>query len=107
MRAVELFLRRRIGGARPVQFGIDQDTGMPRRFVGEPDAMRFVADLPDYLGRGGPYLHELTVVDGEDGQRLESRSPWCWPAKRRGDPPRAAGTARRPAARSDASAIAR
>ena len=21
--------------------------------------MRFVADLPDYLGRGGPYLHEL------------------------------------------------
>jgi general secretion pathway protein J len=33
--------------------------------------MRFVADLPDYLGRGGPYLHELTLVNGEGGQRLE------------------------------------
>ena len=71
MRAVELFLRRRIGGARPVQFGLNQDTGMPRRFEGDATHMRFVADLPDYLGRGGPYLHELTLVDGEDGQRLE------------------------------------
>ncbi|MGO4551520.1 prepilin-type N-terminal cleavage/methylation domain-containing protein [Lysobacter sp. 2RAF19] len=71
MRAVELFLRRRIGGARPVQFGLNQDTGMPRRFEGDATHMRFVADLPDYLGRGGPYLHELTLVDGDDGQRLE------------------------------------
>ena len=23
--------------------------------------MRFVADLPDYLGRGGPYLHDLAI----------------------------------------------
>jgi general secretion pathway protein J len=71
MRAVELFLRRRIGGARPVQFGLNQDTGMPRRFEGDATHMRFVADLPDYLGRGGPYLHELTLVNGEGGQRLE------------------------------------
>ena len=72
MRAVELFLRRRIGGARPVQFGVNTDTGMPRRFEGDATHMRFVADLPDYLGRGGPYLHELTIVDGNDGQRLEA-----------------------------------
>jgi len=71
MRAVELFLRRRIGGMRPVQFGLNPDTGMPRRFEGDPTHMRFVADLPDYLGRGGPYLHELTIVDGQDGLRLE------------------------------------
>jgi general secretion pathway protein J len=71
MRAVELFLRRRIGGARPVQFGMNQDTGVPRRFEGERDRMRFVADLPDYLGRGGPYLHELSIVDGPEGARLE------------------------------------
>jgi general secretion pathway protein J len=71
MRAVELFLRRRIGGARPVGFGMNNDTGMPRRFEGDATHMRFVADLPDYLGRGGPYLHELTIVDGQDGLRLE------------------------------------
>ena len=68
MRAVELFLRRRIGGARQVQFGMNGDTGTPRRFEGTRDSMRFVADLPDYLGRGGPYLHELSVV--RDGEHL-------------------------------------
>lgn len=71
MRAVELFLRRRIEGARAAQFGIDPTTATPRRFEGDADHMRFVADLPDYLGRGGPYLHEFTVVDTPDGQRLE------------------------------------
>ncbi len=70
MRAVELFLRRRIGGTRPVGFGMDEANGVPLRFIGEPDRLRFVADLPDYLGRGGPYLHDLTVVDGENGRQL-------------------------------------
>jgi len=71
MRAVEGFLRRRIGGTRPVAFGVDQETGTVRRFEGDATHMRFVADLPDYLGRGGPYLHELTVIDGAGGKRLE------------------------------------
>ena len=72
MRAVELFLRSRIGGARATSFGIDEDTALPRRFEGTRDTMRFVADLPDYLGRGGPYLHELTIDDdGNRGERLE------------------------------------
>lgn len=71
MRAVELFLRRRVGGARSAQFAMNMDTGLPRRFEGAPDSMRFVADLPDYLGRGGPYLHELSIVDGQGGARLQ------------------------------------
>ncbi len=71
MRAVGQFLRRRLSAARPVSFGIDQDSGLPTRFVGERDRIRFVADLPDYLGRGGPYLHDLRVVDaGDAGQQL-------------------------------------
>jgi general secretion pathway protein J len=35
--------------------------------MGEPDRVRFVADLPDYLGRGGPYLHDVSVLG--DGPR--------------------------------------
>src|SRR5690606_18984909 len=31
------------------------------RFIGEPDRIRFVADLPSYLGRGGPHLHDIAV----------------------------------------------
>ncbi|MDO5505308.1 MAG: prepilin-type N-terminal cleavage/methylation domain-containing protein [Pseudoxanthomonas suwonensis] len=66
MRSVAAFLRRAIGGARPVAFGNDPASGARLLFVGEPQRMRFVADLPDYLGHGGAYLHDLRVepVDG-------------------------------------------
>lgn len=68
IRAVEGFLRRRLEAARPVPFNFEPDTGVAERFIGEPDRMRFVADLPDYLGRGGPYLHDFTIEDG--GERI-------------------------------------
>ena len=69
MRAAEGFLRRRIASSLPVVFDVQQDTGMQVRFIGEPDRMRFVADLPDYLGRGGPHLHDVRVQgSGEDKQ---------------------------------------
>jgi len=68
MRAVEGFLRARLVASRPSPFGFDKDTGLPQRFLGEPQHMRFVADLPDYLGRGGPYMHELAVE--RDGSLL-------------------------------------
>ncbi|MFT4247768.1 MAG: type II secretion system protein J [Pseudomonas sp.] len=63
IRAVEGFLRQRLASALPVMMERDRQSGQPVLFVGEPQQMRFVADVPDYLGRGGPYRHEL-VVDG-------------------------------------------
>lgn len=68
MRAVSEFLRRRIGGAQGIVFALDQATGVSRRFEGDAQSMRFVADLPDYLGRGGPHLHQLSLAN-EDGSR--------------------------------------
>lgn len=67
MRAVEGFLRRRLSSALPITFAKDSETGRSLRFVGEPDRIRFVADLPNYLGRGGPSLHDIGVqaVDGQ------------------------------------------
>ncbi|KQH74548.1 type II secretion system protein J [Xylella fastidiosa subsp. sandyi] len=62
MRAVELFLRRRLMGALPLMMGENRERHMPLLFVGEPQRMRFVADVPDYLGRGGPYVHDISVV---------------------------------------------
>lgn len=70
MRAVEGFLRRRLASAQPIGFAIDPATGTVFRFVGEPDRIRFVADLPNYLGRGGPHLHDIAVLEGRDGARL-------------------------------------
>lgn len=65
MRAVEGFLRARLTAARPVPYAFDPDSGLAQRFLGEPQRMRFVADLPDYLGRGGPYMHEFAVERSE------------------------------------------
>lgn len=70
MRAVLGFLRARIASARPVAFDIDADSGLARRFAGSEREMAFVADLPDYLGRGGPHLHRLRVERDGNGVRL-------------------------------------
>jgi general secretion pathway protein J len=66
MRAVAGFLRARLVAARPMPFALDGDTGLPVRFTGSADRMRFVADLPAYLGHGGPYVHELHVAPAGD-----------------------------------------
>src|SRR5690606_30578021 len=71
MRAVEGFLRKRLVAARPIAFGTDEASLMPQRFIGESGRMRFVADLPDYLGRGGPYLHDFRIEDDGDGVRMD------------------------------------
>ena len=71
IRAVSEFLRRRIGGMQGLVFELDPESGEARRFAGEAESMRFVADLPDYLGRGGPPLHALGVARDGDGFALQ------------------------------------
>ena len=86
MRAVDSFLRRRIASAQTIAFATDPMTTRPYRFVGEPQRMRFVADVPDYLGRGGPYLHDVFVAGNgselrvsfsmvQSGQTLQEMPP--------------------------------
>ena len=71
MRAVSEFLRSRIGGAQGIVFNLDETTGQAQRFVGDARNMRFVADLPDYLGRGGPHLHVFSTDGRDSGQALQ------------------------------------
>lgn len=70
MRAVEGFLRRRLAAAQAMSFAQDEDTGGALRFIGEADRIRFVADLPSYLGRGGPHLHYIAVYGQGDETTL-------------------------------------
>ncbi len=63
IRAVSAFLRHRIGGAQGMVFELDQQTGASKRLEGSASRLRFVADLPDYLGRGGPHLHDIAFKD--------------------------------------------
>lgn len=71
VRAVEEFLRHRLEAARPVPFAVDERTGLPLRFLGNEKQMVFVADLPDYLGRGGPHLHRFSIVGAPGEQRVD------------------------------------
>lgn len=71
IRAAEGFLRRRLVSAQPISFAVDERTGAPVRFLGESQRIRFVADLPNYLGRGGPALHDVGVGRDEEGLRLQ------------------------------------
>lgn len=71
MRATSNFLRRRLSSARAIAYALDATTGQQLRFTGDDTQMRFVADLPDYLGRGGPYVHTLRVVRDGDAERIE------------------------------------
>lgn len=70
MRAVSGFLRQRLASARLIAFATDPNSGEQVRFTGDGSQMRFVADLPDYLGRGGPYVHTLRVLPDGDAQRI-------------------------------------
>ena len=71
IRAVSEFLRRRIGGAQGIVFELDPQAGASKRFEGSATGMRFVADLPDYLGRGGPHVHVLSLAGGDAGLQLQ------------------------------------
>jgi general secretion pathway protein J len=71
MRAASNFLRRRLASARPIAYALDATSGQQLRFSGDGGQMRFVADLPDYLGRGGPYVHTLRVVRDGGSERIE------------------------------------
>jgi general secretion pathway protein J len=62
------FLRSRLSAARPVPFAMDESGGVAYRFRGDAARVEFVADLPDDLGRGGPYLHRLEVERDAGGQ---------------------------------------
>lgn len=71
IRAVEGYLRTRLAGAVPATLATDPASGMPLRFIGEPQRMRFAAELPGYLDDGGLRLHDLTVAS--TGAALELR----------------------------------
>lgn len=70
LRAVQGFLRAQLAGALPVAFVFDSETGGASFLRASPNKLEFVATMPGYLSRGGPYLQTLELVPGSNGQRL-------------------------------------
>jgi general secretion pathway protein J len=70
LRAVQGLLRRQISAALPIAFEFDADSGTATFLRASDSKLEFVATMPGYLSRGGPYLQTLELVSGSDGMRL-------------------------------------
>ncbi len=74
LRVVSGFLRRSLGSAFPMALAGRREWRM--LFEGDAERVRYVADLPGYLGLGG--LHEIELLarrDGEDNTLVMRRRP--------------------------------
>lgn len=70
LRAVQGFVRTQINAALPIAFEFDIDSGEASFMRASPTRLEFVALMPGYLARGGPYLQTLELVPGGSGQQL-------------------------------------
>jgi general secretion pathway protein J len=71
IRSAQEFLRRELAQSLTQPIG-KTDHGEPIYFEGSAHEMRYVAPLPGYLGKLGPQLQRLQLVDdGHGGLRLE------------------------------------
>jgi general secretion pathway protein J len=71
LRAVHGFLRRQLTMSLPIAFEFDQSSGEATLFRASSSKVEFVANMPGYLSRGGPYLQTLSIVHGEHGLQLQ------------------------------------
>ena len=68
VRVAQEFMRRQISRILPLAYGEDT-TGARIVFEGDATSMRFVAAMPGYLSKGGPYVQTLELVGGGSGGR--------------------------------------
>jgi general secretion pathway protein J len=67
LRVAEEFIRRQVSRILPLAYASDETTGTNYMFEGTGDFMRFVAPMPGYLSKGGPYVQTLRLVGARGG----------------------------------------
>jgi general secretion pathway protein J len=73
LRVTQEFLRRELMQALSTPFEQEQTTGKTRVFLGEAEKLVFVAPMPGYLGKGGPYVQQVSIARGPHGNQMEFR----------------------------------
>lgn len=68
VRVTQEFLRHQLSRLMPLGFDRDDSTGINTVFEGDGKTMRFVAPMPGYLSKGGPYVQTLALE--RDGRGL-------------------------------------
>lgn len=76
-RTAQRFVRRQLAQALPQVFEYDSRSAMRTVFRGDERQVMFVANMPGYVGPGGPHLQTLEIVPdddrGREGYRLQFR----------------------------------
>ena len=67
LRVAAEFTRHQISRILPLAYGSDDSTGTNYVFEGSANSMRFVAPMPGYLSKGGPYVQTLRIVGSRGG----------------------------------------
>ena len=70
LRVAEEFMRHQISRILPLSYGSDESTNTNYVFEGDANYMRFVAPMPGYLSKGGPYVQTLRLVGGRTGKQI-------------------------------------
>jgi general secretion pathway protein J len=67
LRVAQEFVRHQISRILPLSFAQDESTNTNFVFEGKSDYMRFVAPMPGYLSKGGPYVQTLRFEGSRNG----------------------------------------
>ena len=70
MRVAQEFLRHQLSRIMPLGFDRDDSTGVNFVFEGDEKSMKFVAPMPGYLSKGGPYVQTLELERDGRGMAL-------------------------------------
>jgi general secretion pathway protein J len=70
LRTAQEFLRHQLSRILPLSYAQNDADGTAYVFEGKDQFMRFVAPMPGYLSRGGPYVQTLELARGSDGLQL-------------------------------------
>lgn len=71
VRVTHQFIRRQLNQMQPLPFDLIQEDGESRIiFIGDSRMVQYVAPMPGYLGKGGPQVQVIELVNGPDGLDL-------------------------------------
>lgn len=71
LRTAQEFLRHQLSRILPLSWAQNEADGTTYVFDGRDQYMRYVAPMPGYLSRGGPYVQTLELVRARDGLQLQ------------------------------------
>jgi general secretion pathway protein J len=70
IRVVQNIIRHQL--SRAMAIGVaESEEGELLKFIGTPDSLMFVSQMPGYLGSGGPHIQRLELVAGDRGRQLQ------------------------------------